>query len=452
MAPDADGLTQLGEMMREERVYATRDGGEPADPETRRRRRRKGLITTAIVTAVVLIASGLYVGWALRAPIGPADAVSEVPTAAAGAEAMLRMSPEGASAISIAGAEEYLGPTASGIYATSGGDKARPIASISKVITALVILSKHPLESATDAGPSITFSKTDHALYDKYYVQGATIAAMPTGSTLSLHDSLEAMLVASACNYAEAVSTWAFGSQGAFLAATRQWLTQNKLTHTTIVEPTGLDERNTSTPHDLVRLAKIAMKNPAIAQIVAMPSLDVPGIPSVANTNSLLGTSGVVGLKTGTLTKSGSDLLFSAMLQPVATDPTVLTVTGVVLGGYSRQSVNADVVDMLSSLVEGFHELTVATKGTPVGTYTTAWGESAEMVLGDNASLVTWSDTPVTARLETTPLTTGAEGQEVGSVTYTAGPNTVTVPVVLDAAIAPPDEWWRITHPGELHE
>jgi D-alanyl-D-alanine carboxypeptidase (penicillin-binding protein 5/6) len=140
------------------------------------------------------------------------------------------------------------------------------------------------------------------------------------------------------------------------------------------------------------------------------------------------------------------------MLQPVNTDPTVLTVTGVVLGGYSRQSVNADVVDMLSSLVEGFHVLTVATKGTRVGTYTTAWGESAQMVLGDDASLITWSDTPVTASLETNTLTTGAEGQEVGSITYTAGPNTVTVPVVLDAAIIPPDGWWRITHPGELHE
>ncbi|MGN6501380.1 MAG: hypothetical protein ACTHKX_00560 [Pseudolysinimonas sp.] len=71
MAPDADGLTQLGEMMREERVYATRDGGEPADPETRRRRRRKGLFTTAIVTAVVLIASGLYVGWRCVHRSGP---------------------------------------------------------------------------------------------------------------------------------------------------------------------------------------------------------------------------------------------------------------------------------------------------------------------------------------------------------------------------------------------
>lgn len=446
-----DAVSQMTAIMQDEREYGD-DQLDDAQRQARRSTRKRRLTIAAIVTAVVLVTSGVYVGWALRAPIGPASATSEVPAVAPGEKAELRMSPEGVSAISIAGGEDYLGPTAAGIFAKSGNDKPKPIASISKLITALVVLSKYPLKSSTTPGPNITFTKADHALYDKYYVQGATIAAMPTGSTLSLHQSLEAMLVASACNYAEAVSTWAFGSQGAFLAATRDWLTKNKLTHTTILEPTGLDARNTSTPSDLIRLGKIAMKTPAIRQIVAMTSLDVPGIPSVGNTNTLLGTNGVNGLKTGTLTKSGSDLLFSADIQPANTDPMVLTVTGVVLGGYSRESVNLDVIDMLNSLDEGFHELPVANKNTVVGTYTTAWGESAQMVLGENATLLTWSDTPVTATIETTTLTTGDEGEEVGSVTYTAGINTVTVPVLLDGPITQPDEWWRITHPQLLHE
>ena len=100
----------------------------------------------------------------------------------------------------------------------------------------------------------------------------ATIAAMPTGSAMSEHDALETMLVASACNYAEAVSTWAFGSQGAFLSATKQWLAANGLTGTTIVEPTGISPRNTSTPSDLIAIGKLAAANPVIAQIVARRS------------------------------------------------------------------------------------------------------------------------------------------------------------------------------------
>ncbi|MBB4138458.1 hypothetical protein BKA10_000252 [Microbacterium invictum] len=30
------------------------------------------------------------------------------------------------------------------------------------------------------------------------------------------------------------------------------------------------------------------------------------------------------------------------------------------------------------------------------------------------------------------------------------GPNSVTVPVEIEGTIEPPDEWWRLTHPGEL--
>ena len=106
--------------------------------------------------------------------------------------------------------------------------------------------SRWPTRS--DPGPTITFDKADHDLYDKYYVMGATIARMPTGSSMSLRDALATMLIPSASNYAEAVSTWAFGSQGAFLDAARRWLAAHGLTGTTIVEPTGISARNTSTP------------------------------------------------------------------------------------------------------------------------------------------------------------------------------------------------------------
>ena len=117
--------------------------------------------------------------------------------------------------ISVSGAEEYLPPEASGNWMASGGGEPRSIASITKLITAMVILSVKPLAGADDPGPDITFSKADHALYDKYYVLGATIAPMPAGITMSEHQALEAMLIPSASNYAEAMATWAFGSQSA---------------------------------------------------------------------------------------------------------------------------------------------------------------------------------------------------------------------------------------------
>ncbi|CAN5381534.1 hypothetical protein BH09ACT4_BH09ACT4_04330 [soil metagenome] len=444
----SDGLSQLTELMRDERVI---DSGRPTasvDPAARLTQRRRRLIVVGIVTVLALAFTGSYVGYALNAPLGAADATTKVADVVAPAAAEVVLSPEGASAISITGADDYLGDTASGIWASSGGNKPRPIASISKLITAMVVLDAKPLKNANSAGPTLTFSKADHALYDKYYLLDATIASMPTGSSVSEHDALEAMLVASACNYAEAVAGWAFGSQGAFLVATQKWLKANHLTHTTMVEPTGIDARNTSTPKDLITLAKLAMADPVIAQIVAMPSLQVPGIEAVSNTNNLLGTDGINGLKTGTLKGSGSDLLFSATLDVGTPEP--VTVLGVVLGGFSHDSVNGDVTDLLSSITAGFHQVDVADAGQEVGTYTTAWGESARTALGSGASVLTWSDTPITYTAQTITLTTGADGDEVGSVTWTAGPNTVTVPVVLQGTIKPPTAWWRLTHPSEL--
>lgn len=421
---------------------------EPADPETRRRRRRRGRVIGLIATLVVIALITGYVFLTLTAPVGAAAAAVKRPDATAPAAVAYALPTVGEAAISVAGADDYLGAPDGGILASSGGNGALPIASISKLITAMVILSAKPL-GASGNGPTLTFDKTDHALYDKYYLLNATIAAMPTGSTMSERDALETMLVVSACNYAEAVSTWAFGSQPAFLSATKKWLAAHGMTGTRMVEPTGLDDRNSSTPSDLVALGKLAMADPAIASIVAMTHLDVPTLPAMPSTNDLLGSDGVNGIKTGTLDTAGSDLLFSAQV-PVDGLAQPLTMIGVVLGGQSRSSVDGDVRALINSISGGFHRVAVAEADQVVGTYSTPWGASAKLVLKDAARVFTWSNTPIASTMTTTPLKTGADGETVGSVTWTAGTSTATVPLVLQGTITPPSSSWRLTHPQNL--
>ncbi|MFT4283655.1 MAG: D-alanyl-D-alanine carboxypeptidase [Protaetiibacter sp.] len=440
----SDGVGRLSEIMRaahEEELRAP----EPGDPAARRRRRRRGWIATGIVVAVLLAAVGGYAGWALTAPLPAATGDATPPTAQPGPVASIVLPVDGAYALSVAGGEELLGPDGAGL-STVSADDVQPMASITKVITALVILNAKPLAGPDDPGPTITFSKADHELYDAYYVRGATIAAMPTGSTMSLHDALEMMLVISATNYADAVSTWAFGSRSAFLRATKDWLAANGFTRTAVVEPTGLDPGSVSTPSELIALGKLAMANPVIASIVAMPSLDVPGFEGQGNTNTLLGVDGIRGVKTGTL--DTANLLFSSQLDGGIGEP--LELTGVVLGAYSRDSIDGEVRAWLDSIRAGFHEVTANESGAAIGTYTTPWGASARMVLADDATLLTWSDTPITATMTELRLTTGEKGEKVGEVTWTAGSRSRTVAVVLDQTIRPPDEWWRLTHPLEL--
>lgn len=430
-------------------------GDAPLSPEAlaaQRRRRVRRRIAGSIAALLVVAVIAVYASLTLTAPVGSAIAAVQRPDAAAPGAAAIALPADGESAVSIAGADGYLGPTADGIFASSGGDAPRPMASISKLITAMVILNAKPL-GASGTGPTITFGRADAALYDKYYVMDATIASMPAGSSMSEYDAIETMLVVSACNYAEAMADWAFGSNTAFLSAARTWLSAHGLTGTTMVEPTGIDPRNTSTPSDLIAIGKLAMADSAIASIVSktsldFPSPDAPALTGMPSTNDLLGTDGIDGIKTGTLDTNGSDLLFSATV-PVGT-PKPLTVIGVMLGGGSHASVDTAVESLISSIASGFHRVALGAKGEAVGTYTTPWGSQSEMVLARGASTLTWSNTPIRSAITTRTLKTGSRGERVGSVTWTAGKNTVTVPVVLKSAVPGPSALWRLTHPHGL--
>lgn len=442
-----DGLTQLTELMRYDAAPEL-PPTPPVDPARRRRLRRRRALIAGLTVLAIAAGAGGYSAWALTAPIGTATLDAEAPPVTIPAAAVVGLGGNSAAAaVSVAGADEYLGAEASGIW-MSAGDGAHPIASISKIITALVVLDAKPLSGAGDPGPTIHFTAADYALYDEYYVLGASIAEMPRGSSLSLHDALEAMLVVSACNYAEAVTNWAFGSQSAFLRAARAWLDAHGLTGTTMVEPTGIDPRNTSTLSDLVAIGKLAMANPVIAEIVRMTHLDVPGIPARISTNELLGTDGITGIKTGTLEETGANLLFSATLDVGLDAP--LDVVGAYLGSPGQDTIGRDVRELLASIRAGFHDVPLGTRGDEVGIYTTPWGESAEIVLGDSASLFTWSDAAITSSFTVDPLTTGSHGDQVGRITWTTATGEVTVPLKLAGDIEPPDAWWRLTHPAEL--
>ncbi|MBT2483544.1 MULTISPECIES: D-alanyl-D-alanine carboxypeptidase family protein [unclassified Microbacterium] len=445
-APDqsVDGLSDFAELMAHDQELS----GDRIDPAVRRKRRRRGLIITAACIVLLLAATAGYVGWALTAPVNPPAVTTRTPQAPVGDTVAIATPTAAATAVSITGGDAYLGEAASGTWSATGSGEPLPIASITKLVTALVILDAAPLTSADDPGPTITFGKSDHDLYDQYYVQGATIAPMPTGTSMSLHDALAVMLIPSASNYAEALSSRIFGSQNAFLGATQNWLASHGLTGTTVTEPTGISPRNMSTPADLLAIAKLAAAHPAIAQIVATPSVSVPGAGQLYNTNGLLGTAGITGLKTGNLGEGTHSLLYTSTLEVGAADP--LAITGVVLGGSSRESVNATVIATLESIRSGFHEVSVATDGQEVGSISTPWGSTATLVIGESASIFTWSDTPIelTMDIETPP--TYRDGTVVGSVTWTAGPNTVTAPVKIAGNIDPPTEWWRLTHPSEL--
>ena len=426
-------------------------GSETASADTAaergRTRRVLGRILLAMVLMIALgaLSAGGYAAWALGAPL-PAPTAQLQDRAVAASEPVAVAEPsQGASAVTVSGAPEYLG--VDGLQAASGTTDAVPIASITKLITALVVLDAHPLGEG-DAGPTLTFGAADHALYDAYYVRGATIAAMPAGSTMTLRDAIATMLIPSASNYAHAVSTWAYGSQSAFLGAARAWLDANGLTSTRIVDPTGLDPGNVSTTADLLRLGALAAADPTIAELAATPSLTLPATGPMRNTNELLGVDGITGLKTGNLGNGTFTLLYTASLDVGLGEP--LAVTGAVVGSQTREATNDVALRTLASIRAGFHDVALADAGDVVGTITTPWGESAQAVVARDAALRTWSDTPVAVTVDTRAPEVYRDGAVVGTITWTAGPETATSDVVVAGHIPEPTAWWRLTHPDQL--
>jgi D-alanyl-D-alanine carboxypeptidase (penicillin-binding protein 5/6) len=182
--------------------------------------------------------------------------------------------------------------------------------------------------------------------------------------------------------------------------------------------------------------------------IVASESLNVPGLDARSTPFTLLCESGVRGIKTGTLEGSGSNLLFSAQLALGSTHE--LEVTGVLLGGFSHEGVDSEIRAWLDSIVAGYQTVPLGEAGRRVGTVTTAWGSEADLVLASSTSLGLWSDTPITIAMTSPTVTSAVRGERVAEVTWSAGSASATVPVVLDATIVEPDDWWRLTHPGEL--
>ncbi|MEO6116646.1 MAG: D-alanyl-D-alanine carboxypeptidase, partial [Pseudolysinimonas sp.] len=88
---------------------------DPLDPETQARRRKRTRIIALSVVGVIVAAIAVYVPLTLTAPVGAAAATTHRPDVSPPAAATLTMPIEGESAISVLGANDYLGPKASGI-------------------------------------------------------------------------------------------------------------------------------------------------------------------------------------------------------------------------------------------------------------------------------------------------------------------------------------------------
>jgi serine-type D-Ala-D-Ala carboxypeptidase (penicillin-binding protein 5/6) len=186
------------------------------------------------------------------------------------------------------------------------------IASVAKVMTAYVVLRHDPLDDGTD-GFTLTFNESDAALADEDKSDGQSYVPIEAGETMTEREALEALLLPSANNIADALANHVDGSIDDFVNDMNTAAAQLGMRHTSYTDPSGFDASTMSTATDQLRLARAAMTIPAFADIVGMRTTVLPVAGTVTNTDTLLGQDGFVGIKTGSDQAAGGCFMFEAV-------------------------------------------------------------------------------------------------------------------------------------------
>jgi D-alanyl-D-alanine carboxypeptidase len=161
-----------------------------------------------------------------------------------------------------------------------------PIASITKLVTAMVVLDHY------DMGDLVTIDPQAAAM--------DTVADdVKLGDTMSVQNAFQLMLVISSNKIAYALAEKT--GEASFVAEMNQKVRQIGLKDTFFAEPTGLSAQNYSTANDLATLAVYVVENyPEIVETSQMQSITIPNWGTATSTDEMLGeTTGVVLGKTG---------------------------------------------------------------------------------------------------------------------------------------------------------
>lgn len=319
-----------------------------------------------------------------------------------------------------------------------------PMASITKVVTALVVLDQMPL-ALGEQGPEFRFTARDSDEYWSYLRNNESALDVPVGGTLTQYQLLEGMLMGSAGNYADRLAGNLWPTDAVYASAANAWLAAHGVPGITVVEPTGIDARNTASPEALIALAKRALANPVIAEIVAKPSVELPGAGVVTNTNGLLADPGVVGIKTGSLDTWN---LLSA--KDLTIGDTVVRTYAAVLGQPDDDARLAASRTLYSELEAALQPTPSVAADTVAGRVTTLWGQDVPIVAADDADLILWNGASGAVTTEFSLGDAREKGADVGSLTVTGPLGSATTALELAEDIEPPSAWWRLTHPLDL--
>ncbi len=331
-----------------------------------------------------------------------------------------------------------------GFIASSGNEQAIPAASVTKVMTALLILEDRPLQQNQD-GPTITITDADVQSYEEDLAGNQSVVAVRAGEQLTELQALQGMLIPSANNLAETLARWDAGSVEAFVARMNARAAVLKLVHTKYADVSGASPGSVSTPSDLMALGVTAMKQEVFAQIVGMGQAELPVAGTVYNVDAVLGQSGIIGIKTGSGLNSGANFLFAAV---ATVDGHQVTVYGCVMGQATLNLAFSAAKTLIGSMATTLHVRRVIARNQTIATYVTPWGAQSDLVSTVDVDLIEWPGLVLRQRMDARTLVIDqplAAGTKEGTEHLVLGDYSLDIPLVTADPMYPPGRLWRLT-------
>lgn len=331
-----------------------------------------------------------------------------------------------------------------------GEQKPVAIGSVAKAMTAYVILKDHPLKPGEDGVKIPVDAKAEtEGGYDVN--NESTLNTVKEGDVLTEKDALAAIMIPSANNVARLLARWdTGGSEEEFVGKMNAAAKDLGMTDTTYTDPSGLKETTVSTAEDQVKLGNQLVRIQALVDITKLPTWVDPSGKKWDNYNRLVPYNNAIGIKTGSTTKAGGNLLFAAT-QEVGGENVI--VVGAVLGQHKPpiiDTVNAVSKDAMIAAQEALTSRKILKKGDVVGYVDDGLGGHTPVVATKDVSAVGWAGQTVKLKLgeDGTVIPHEAKaGTKVGSLSVGDGTsgNAVEVPVALQSDLVEPGYGPKLT-------
>lgn len=331
-----------------------------------------------------------------------------------------------------------------GSLGSSGGDAPLPLASVTKMMTALIVLRDHPITPGTQ-GPTITVTPQDVATYQSDLATEQSVAPVAAGEQLTEFQALEGLLLPSANNLADMLAVWDAGSVSAFVTRMNDEAQALGLTETRYVSPSGFEPANVGSPSDQVLLADTALENKTFATIVSEPRATLPVAGTVQNVDEDLGQDGIIGVKTGSESAAGGCFVFAAH-QEVGGVPT--TLVGAILGQQGPSPLPdalSDAAQLTAAVFSSLRSVTLFTSGQAVAHVVVPWARPVPVVTARASTVMALDGTEVTYEAHyRSPYVGMRSGSSMGTLSVSVGQRHLSVPLVAARALPGPALSWRL--------